>query len=62
MKEKHHGIFLRVTPEEKKRAQLLAGQCGLSLTALLRLCLAQTGVEPVVGWRPVKSVTTTQIT
>jgi len=61
MREKYHGIFLRVTPEEKERAQLLAGRCGLSLTAFLRLCLAQTETEPYVGFRPVKRATT-QIT
>lgn len=46
-------VVMRVPTEEKQRARELADQCGLSLTGLWRAMLAETELQPVIGWKPV---------
>ena len=53
MDSKTEVVMMRVPTEEKQRAKDLADQCGLSLTGLWRAMLAETELQPVIGWKPV---------
>ena len=50
-------IYMRVPSEEKQRAQALADKCGLSLTGLWRMLMAQAELVPMTTWRPTLRVT-----
>ena len=52
MAKKNEMVVMRVPTEEKQRAKDLANKCGLSLTGLWRAMLAETELQPVVGWKP----------
>ena len=52
MEKKTEMVVMRVPTEEKQRAKDLADQCGLSLTGLWRALMAETELQPVVGWKP----------
>ena len=54
MDKKTDVIFMRVPSEEKQRAKALADQCGLSLTGLWRVLLAETELVPMVTWQPTR--------
>lgn len=52
MKKQTEMVVMRVPTEEKQRAKVLADKCGLSLTGLWRAMLAETELQPVIGWKP----------
>lgn len=57
MDSKTEVVMMRVPAEEKDRARAMAEQCGLSLTGLWRAMLAETELQPVIGWKPVRRPT-----